>query len=125
MSHAAGAPTGGLPTFSVDPGGFFNAIASRPPSRELWGLLSGTTAQCMKGEENPQLCALYLQAVAQQLPASDMAVSDEAAGSSNSNNMEMEMMRAQRQMEILDVSHKTAQLIHQKRPANRKNAADM
>jgi hypothetical protein len=103
MSNVAGAATGGVPSFLEDAGGCFNAIANRTPSRELWGMLSGTAAQCMKSEGNPQLCALYLQAVAQQLPASDMAIVDEAAGNSNSN-MEMEMMRAQRQMEILDVS---------------------
>ncbi|CAB9499445.1 expressed unknown protein [Seminavis robusta] len=90
-----------VPAFMDDPAGCFNAMATRPPGRELWRLLAGTTASCMKDEGNAQLCALYLQAVAQQLPASDMAVAD-AASNSNNANMEIEMMKAKMLMEVLD-----------------------
>lgn len=94
---------GGVPSFLDDPASCLNAIANRPPSRELWGMLSGAASSCMKEEESAPLRGLYLQAVAQQLPASDSpaAAGMEAAGS-NSSGVEFEVMRAQRLFEVLD-----------------------
>lgn len=69
-------------------------------------MLSGAAASCMKEDENAQLRTLYLRAVAQQLPASEIAVGMESVASvaAGNNNMEFEMIRAQRLYEVLDVS---------------------
>ena len=115
----AAAAAGNIPSFVDDPGTCLNHIANRPASQDLWNMLGGTVAACMKAETNPQLCALYLQAVAQQLAASDnqnnhspllmdgsggvAAAVVEATNHHNNNNMEVEMVRAQRLYEILEV----------------------
>lgn len=106
---AAAAPVvGGVPSFLDNPVSCLSAIANRPPSRDLWGMLSGTAASCMKDDDHSQLRSLYLRAVAQQLPASDMAAAGmdavaAVAGGGNNSSMEFEMMRAQRLLEVLEV----------------------
>jgi hypothetical protein len=93
----------GIPSFLDDPASCLTAIAARPPSRDLWGMLSGAAASSVKEDEHANLRPLYLRAVAQQLPASEMAAA-EAAATNNSNTMEFEMIRAQRLLEVLEVS---------------------
>lgn len=107
-----------IPSFLDDPGTCLNHIANRPASPDLWNMLGGTVAACLKSEDaNPQLCALYLQAVAQQLAASDhnnhnhnhallvpgVAAAAVVEAHNSNNNMELELVRAQRRNEILEV----------------------
>ena len=111
-ASAAARGVGGVPSFLDDPSGCLHAIANRPPSRDLWAMLCGAAASCMKEDENAQLRALYLRAVAQQLPASEIAaagmdaVASVAGAGGNNNSMEFEMIRAQRLFEVLEVSGK-------------------
>ena len=105
---AAGAPSGGIPSLLDDPVACLNNIANRPASNEFWGMLAGGTASFMRDEQNPLVCSLYLQAVAHHLPASDVDAPSAVASNNNNNNdssnMEAELVRAQRLVDILDVS---------------------
>lgn len=103
------------PSFVEDPAACLSFIANRPATHNLWHMLGGTAAACIKVEVGPghaNVCALYLQAVAQQLAASENNLEAAAAvvgNNSNNNNaaamnvrMEAEMVQLQKLYEILE-----------------------
>ena len=140
---AASSSNSSIPSFVDDPHTCLTMIANRPASLYLWNLLGGSVAACMKQPEKSitpnsnnnnnnnannndnntsVLCALYLQAVAQQIMAMAAVTTDhlptgttaaaaaaivDVEASNNNNNtttsMEAELARAQQLNEILEV----------------------
>lgn len=102
-------PADQVPSFLDDPTGCLSFIANQAVNRVFWTMLSGTAALYIKEEANGRVAALYLYAVAQQLPAADLIVGGNDDNNNNNNNIagnypEPDLARKQRFMEIIEVS---------------------